>query len=67
MLGGWTPGPCPLGYKMPSWPSRKWEPPEPSFLGHTDLTLHTALASGPCSFKPLLPCWGSPHPEVPTL
>lgn len=63
MLGGWTPGPCPLGCKVPSWPSRKWEPPEPSFLGHTDLTLHTALASGPCSLSSL----SSHAGEAPTL
>lgn len=57
MLGGWTPGPCPLSCKVPTWPSRKWEPPEPSFLGHA------AMASGPCSLSSL----SSPAGEAPTL
>lgn len=63
MLGGWTPGPCPLGCKGPSGAFQEMGALGPSSLGHTGLTLHTALASGPCSLSSL----SSPAGEPPTL
>lgn len=63
MLGGWTPGPCPLGCKGPSGAFQEMGALGPSSLGHTGLTLRTALASGPCSLSSL----SSPAGEHPTL
>lgn len=66
MAGSWTPGPCPsLQSALVAF--QEMGAPRAQLSGPHRLTLHTALASGPCLFKPLLPCWEAPTLRVPTL